>query len=77
MDSMGNVNSFLDRVHLTALKADKNDPSALLAGSARGTIRTLRNSEGEWNIVDRSGRDMSRGNIMDNRTVIWDTTGGC
>jgi hypothetical protein len=68
MDSMGNVYSFLDREHFTAIKADMVDPSTLLAGSTEGTIVTLRNSSGEWNVVNRSNRDIAR---------LLKTTGGC
>jgi serine phosphatase RsbU (regulator of sigma subunit) len=64
MDSMGYVNSFLEREHFTAIKTDMYDPSALLAGSAEGTIMTLRNISGEWNVVNRSNRDVARGNII-------------
>ncbi len=63
IDSEGSVNSFPDRVQLTALKVDKNDQSALLAGSGDGTIRTFRYSEGEWKITGRSDRKMIRGSI--------------
>ena len=63
MDSTGYVNSFLDREHFTAIKADMYDPSTLLAGSTEGTIMTLRNTSGEWNVVNRSNRDVARGTI--------------
>jgi serine phosphatase RsbU (regulator of sigma subunit)/ligand-binding sensor domain-containing protein len=64
LDSNGTVSNFLDRVHMTAIKADMNDPSTLLAGSAEGIIVTLRNISGEWNIVNRSERNITRGSIV-------------
>ncbi|HWR75278.1 MAG TPA: SpoIIE family protein phosphatase [Bacteroidales bacterium] len=63
IDSEGSVNSFPDRVQLTAVKVDKNDQSALLAGASGGIILTFRYSEGEWKITGRSDRNMIRGSI--------------
>ena len=64
MDSTGTVSRFLDRLHLTAIKAGINDPATLLAGSTEGIIRTLRYSSGEWNVVNISDRNVTRGSIM-------------
>jgi hypothetical protein len=64
LDSYGIVSNFLDRVHMTAIKADMNDPSTLLAGTTEGIILTLRNSSGEWEAVNMSERNMIRGSIV-------------
>jgi serine phosphatase RsbU (regulator of sigma subunit) len=64
LDSSGTVSNFLDWVHVTAVKADMNDSSVLLAGSTEGIIRTLRNSSGEWNVVNTSERNVTRGSVM-------------
>ena len=64
IDSTGSVNSFPDKVQLTAIKVAVNDQSALLAGSGEGIILTFRYSAGEWRIVSRSDRNIIRGSIM-------------
>jgi serine phosphatase RsbU (regulator of sigma subunit) len=64
VDSTGTVSYFPDAGHITALKADMNEPSTLLAGSAEGAILTLRNSSGEWKVVNISNRNLIPGNIL-------------
>ncbi len=64
LDKYGIVSKFLDRVHMTAVRADINDPSTLLAGSSEGIILTLRNSSGEWDIVNKSERNMIAGSVV-------------
>jgi serine phosphatase RsbU (regulator of sigma subunit) len=64
LDPDGTISNFLDTVHMTALKSDINDPSTLLAGSTNGIILTLRNSSGEWDVVNMSERNMIRGSSV-------------
>jgi serine phosphatase RsbU (regulator of sigma subunit) len=64
LDSTGTVSNFLGRVQMTAIKADMNDPSTLIAGSVEGIILTLRNSSGEWNVVNLNDRNVTHGSIM-------------
>jgi serine phosphatase RsbU (regulator of sigma subunit)/ligand-binding sensor domain-containing protein len=65
VDTVGNVTSYLDRIYFTALKADNNDPSALLAGSDDGIIRTIKFVGHKWTETGSSKRNEVRGMVME------------
>ena len=64
VDKEGNISNFLDRVSITAIKADMYDPATLVAGSADGIILTLRNLDGEWNVPYESKRNTIHGSVQ-------------
>jgi len=64
-DNDGNVIRVLSRVHLTAIRSDKNDSTVLLAGADDGMIRTLKYTREEWKVINTCGRGKLKGRVQE------------
>lgn len=59
----GTAFRLLARSGISVVKADRYDPSAVVAGSYDGFLRTLRYADGAWKVVNTSLKNELRGRI--------------
>jgi ligand-binding sensor domain-containing protein len=59
----GSAFRLLARPGITVVRADRNDASAVIAGSSDGIVRTLRYSAGGWKVVNSSLKNLLPGRI--------------